>query len=53
LALTNKNDNFSKNIINAGSGSGTILQTGFETTIDGAAFSIQRLDVYVKLGKII
>ena len=42
-----------KNIINAGSGSGTILQTGFETTIDGAAFSIQRLDVYVKLGKII
>ena len=41
------------NVINANYGTPQELEERFETTIDGAAFSIQRLDVYVKLGKII
>lgn len=37
--------------INVG-GSGNVLQVGFETNINGNALSIQKLDVYVKTGKI-
>lgn len=34
-------------------GSGVVLQAGIESTINGAPFSVQRLDVYVKLGRVI
>tara|TARA_R110002167_G_scaffold1007_5_gene4444 strand:+ start:4087 stop:5655 length:1569 start_codon:yes stop_codon:yes gene_type:complete len=33
-------------------GSGSVLQAGFEAEINGAPLSIQRLDVYVKAGRI-
>ena len=36
-----------------GSGSGSILQVGFEANLDGAEISIQKLDVYVKQGRIL
>ena len=35
------------------SGSGSIVQIGIETTIDGAQLSVQKLDVYAKQGRII
>ncbi len=34
-------------------GSGSIVQLGIETTIDGALLSVQKLDVYAKQGRII
>lgn len=34
-------------------GSGTVLQLGIETNIDGNALSVQRIDCYVKQGKTI
>lgn len=34
-------------------GSGTVLQLGIETTIDGNTLSVQRIDCYVKQGKTI
>lgn len=34
-------------------GSGTVIQVGLEATIDGAPLSIQRLDIYVKQGRIL
>jgi len=34
-------------------GSGVVLQAGIEAVINGAPFSVQRLDVYVKLGRVI
>ena len=34
-------------------GSGSIVQIGIETTIDGAQLSVQKLDVYAKQGRII
>jgi hypothetical protein len=33
-------------------GSGTVLQVAFESDIDGAELSLQKISVYVKLGKI-
>lgn len=33
-------------------GQGNVLQVGFEATIDGAELSIQKLDIYVKTGRI-
>ena len=36
-----------------GSGSGSVLQVGFEANLDGAEISIQKLDVYVKQGRIL
>ena len=35
------------------SGSGSIVQLGIETTIDGALLSVQKLDIYTKQGRII
>lgn len=32
-------------------GSGGVIQVGFEATIDGAALSIQKLDIYIKEGR--
>ena len=37
--------------VNAG-GAGEVLQIGMEADINGAFVSVQRIDVYVKLGKI-
>ena len=34
-------------------GSGTIVQIGIETNIDGAQLSVQKLDIYTKQGRII
>ena len=34
-------------------GSGSAFQVGFETTVNGAEFSIQKLDVYAKQGRVI
>jgi len=34
-------------------GSGSIVQLGIETTIDGALLSVQKLDIYTKQGRII
>lgn len=33
-------------------GNGNVLQVGFETSIDGAELSVQRLDLYIKQGRI-
>ena len=33
-------------------GQGSVVQAGFEAVIDGAPFSIQRLDIYVKGGRV-
>lgn len=44
------NEGYNKNVINAG-GTGNVLQVGFDTTINGDYFSIQKIDVYVKYGK--
>jgi hypothetical protein len=32
-------------------GSGTVIQAGFETEINGAPLSIQRVDVFIKSGR--
>jgi hypothetical protein len=37
----------------AGSGSGSVLQLGFEADVNGGALSIQKMDVYVKQGRTI
>ena len=37
----------------AGSGSGTVMQIGMETDIDGGSLSIQKLDIYVKQGRML
>lgn len=42
---------FDNKIINIG-GTGKVIQLGFETNVDGKPLSIQKLDVYVKTGKI-
>ena len=34
-------------------GSGSIVQIGIETTIDGSQLSVQKLDIYTKQGRII
>lgn len=33
-------------------GSGSVIQVGFEATINGTALSIQKLDIYIKQGRI-
>lgn len=33
-------------------GSGNVLQVGFEATVDGAELSIQKLDIFVKQGRV-
>ena len=33
-------------------GAGSVLQVGFETTVDGSEFSIQKMDVYAKQGRV-
>ena len=38
-------------VSNSVGGSGKVLQTGFETEINGAPLSIQRVDVFIKSGK--
>lgn len=43
-------EGYSKQLINVG-GTGNVLQVGFDTTINGDYFSIQKIDVYVKPGK--
>ncbi len=42
-----------ENVKSSVGGAGTIVQLGFETTINGAPMSIQRLDVFGKTGRII
>ena len=37
----------------AGNGSGTVLQLGAEVDIDGSALSIQKIDIYVKQGRML
>jgi len=37
----------------AGSGSGSVLQLGFEAELNGGALSIQKMDIYVKQGRIL
>jgi hypothetical protein len=37
----------------AGSGSGNVMQLGFEADVNGGALSIQKMDVYVKQGRIL
>jgi hypothetical protein len=37
----------------SGSGTGSILQVGFEANLNGAEISIQKLDAYVKQGRIL
>lgn len=37
----------------AAGGSGTVMQLGIETDIDGGALSIQKLDIYVKQGRML
>lgn len=37
----------------AGSGSGSVMQLGFEADLNGGALSIQKMDIYVKQGRII
>lgn len=32
-------------------GSGNVIQIGFETEIDNAAFSVQKLDIFMKIGR--
>lgn len=34
-------------------GSGSVLQMGFETTVNGSEFSIQKMDIYAKQGRVI
>lgn len=36
----------------AGGGSGNVLQIGFETTVNGFEISIQKLDAYIKQGRV-
>lgn len=42
-----------ENVKSPAGGSGTIIQLGFETSINGAPMSIQRLDVFGKTGRLI
>lgn len=44
------NSGFGRYLLNLG-GSGNVVQVGFETNIDSKAFSLQKIDVYVKTGK--
>jgi hypothetical protein len=41
---------FDHKLINIG-GAGNVIQLGFETVVNGRPFSIQKLDVYAKIGK--
>ena len=45
--------NLVDNVRVAGSGSGSVLQLGFEADLNGGALSIQKMDIYVKQGRII
>lgn len=42
-----------ENVKSPAGGSGTIIQLGFESSINGAPMSIQRLDVFGKVGRLI
>ncbi len=42
-----------ENVKSPAGGSGTIVQLGFETSINGAPMSIQRLDIFGKTGRLI
>ena len=33
-------------------GSGNVLQVGFETSVDGTEFSIQKIDIFIKQGRV-
>jgi hypothetical protein len=37
----------------SGSGAGSVLQLGFEAQVEGGALSIQKMDIYVKQGRIL
>jgi len=37
----------------SGSGSGSVMQLGFEADLNGGALSIQKMDIYVKQGRIL
>jgi len=37
----------------AASGSGNVMQLGFEADVNGGALSIQKMDIYVKQGRIL
>ena len=43
--------NLVDNVRVAGSGSGSVLQLGFEADLNGGALSIQKMDIYVKQGR--
>jgi hypothetical protein len=42
-----------ENISSSVGGSGTILQMGFESTINGQILSLQKLDIFTKMGRMI
>ena len=42
-----------ENVSSAVGGSGTILQMGFEATINGQILSLQKLDIFTKIGRMI
>jgi hypothetical protein len=39
-------------LVVAGSGAGKVVQTGYETQINGSALSIQKIEIQAKNGKI-
>lgn len=41
------------NVRSAAGGSGSVLQLGFETDIDGGEISLQKMDIYVKQGRVL
>jgi hypothetical protein len=41
---------FDNRVINIG-GAGKVIQLGFETTVNGKPFSLQKIDVFTKVGK--
>ena len=43
--------NLVDNVRVAGSGSGSVMQLGFEADLNGGALSIQKMDIYVKQGR--
>jgi len=45
--------NFVDTVRVAGSGTGSVLQLGFEADLNGGALSIQKMDIYVKQGRIL
>ena len=42
-----------ENIRLAASGTGSVIQLGFEAELEGEALSVQKIDVYVKQGRVI